>query len=1537
MKKFLMMGLCLGWAAVAGAAELSMDFTFSADDVTLTPVGDYTVVGLADGARPMDEVGAPAIPAKFVNILLPAGAENISISANGAATLLAEGIVPRPAQPQSPKSKPRPAFVAANARYADAGAWPAEVATDQGDHDMQGFRFVSVRLNPLTYVGAEKKLYLREKITVTARYEVAAQPRAISAKQNSLFAPLVNSLVANPGSSSVFAPQVRAVEPRAAVDYLIITSAALSNAFQQLANYRASAAGGSYTTRVLTTNDIGAGYSGADIQAKIRACISNYVAAQGTTMVVLGGDDTIVLDRNCSVSVVSQDTYETEMPTDLYYSGLNGSWNADGDAIYGETNDTVDMAWDVVVGRIPVRTATQATNYLNKVMTYEAGSPVTNKIILGGPEAWDTYSGTGRPSDTMVDGHAGFRSTSPAHTYVSDSEAWLRRLYRDGIYSNWPATVGIMCDTLTSWDSTTCGDHSESTANTLAAFNRNWTHLMFSGHGAPDGWGLESGDFSESNASSLTGMTAFVYTDACMTSHFDKNSNSIDGYSYTTEPCLAESFLRNARALGGAVAYIGCSRYGWGEPDATPADNTANGGTSTIYAYKFYDRMYETAGRTLGVAFAMHKADMASQCASNEAERWVQFGLNLLGDPALQMPTGEATPAAPTFTSAATFNATANVAAAFSVAADGSPAPVLALRSTTASSGYSFTAGTGALLYTAPDADIGSRTFTFTASNSQGVATQTVTATVSAGPPAAPASIWASATNGADFTAAWSAVGTATGYRLDVATNSSFTDAGGAAGTLLNEGFDGGITAPDGWTFTAIGGTYTTAGNYGLAAPSLKMDATGDALQTPALASPTNVSFWIKGQGATGSSLLLEAATGGSWSTITNIATLPTTGTTISCRLGTSVTNLRFTYTRSAGNLSFDDVVVLGGGGGGPASCFVPGYSNRTVAGTSQGVTGLTAGATYYFRACAVNAAGTGTYSSVASVTTVSTPVAPAFAAIPDQAATVGVLFTLNAASYASGNPAPVLTLHSTTATSGYSFASGTLSFTPAATGTFAFVFRASNTLGIASATANVAVAESSDLLAPVVRAASGVQATQFNANWTASANATGYRLDVATNSLFRHTMGRRTATLGAGDLVIVTMNADTNGTGKGFDAVPLVDLDAGTVIYFTDNGWSNGTWRTGEGTVTYTAPDAVAAGTVLSYRSTTANGFTANASFNLSTSGDTILAYQGSSNSPSFLFGAGWAIASPWIESGALSANSSMVPAGLSTSTYTIVTCGNLDNYQYLAANGTTGSKGSLLQWTANAGNWTGDDTTPFAKFTPNFTVGEVEQYNDFVAGYENRDAGNATTCVVTGLMEGVTYYYRVKATNASSNSPYSGTTSVVTTASAGTPPVVDTPGAMHVLVGRTLSHTVTATRTEDDPILSFGCASAVNAARWTFNTNSGAFTFTPRSNEVGTVQFDFTATDKDGASAPATLSVTVCAPPPVTHFGCPTNGGPNSLDITETLTNLTYALEYTTNLLEVPPNWVQVDSATGTGGAISLEDGAPAGIQRYYRIVIP
>lgn len=131
---------------------------------------------------------------------------------------------------------------------------------------------------------------------------------------------------------------------------------------------------------------------------------------------------------------------------------------------------------------------------------------------------------------------------------------------------------------------------------------------------------------------------------------------------------------------------------------------------------------------------------------------------------------------------------------------------------------------------------------------------------------------------------------------------------------IFSEGFAAGTTAPSGWTFTNIGGTYTTAGNYGVSSPSLKFDATGDRVVTQTFSCGDQLSFWIKGQSTNASSsFLVEGFDGTTWSTISNIVPIPTTGTVYTYAISTSIIQIRFTYTQSSGNLSFDDVVVRQG------------------------------------------------------------------------------------------------------------------------------------------------------------------------------------------------------------------------------------------------------------------------------------------------------------------------------------------------------------------------------------------------------------------------------------------------------------------------------------------------------------------------------------------------------------------------------------------------------------------------------------------------
>jgi hypothetical protein len=134
-------------------------------------------------------------------------------------------------------------------------------------------------------------------------------------------------------------------------------------------------------------------------------------------------------------------------------------------------------------------------------------------------------------------------------------------------------------------------------------------------------------------------------------------------------------------------------------------------------------------------------------------------------------------------------------------------------------------------------------------------------------------------------------------------------------GPCLIEGFAAGTTAPSGWAFTAIGGTYTSGGNFGVASPSLQFDNTNDAITTTTVANPSQLSFWYKGQGTDANSyLLVQGLNGGTWQTIDSIRPLANTGTSMTYVNNiNSFNQFRFTYTKSAGNLALDDVTALCG------------------------------------------------------------------------------------------------------------------------------------------------------------------------------------------------------------------------------------------------------------------------------------------------------------------------------------------------------------------------------------------------------------------------------------------------------------------------------------------------------------------------------------------------------------------------------------------------------------------------------------------------
>ena len=122
---------------------------------------------------------------------------------------------------------------------------------------------------------------------------------------------------------------------------------------------------------------------------------------------------------------------------------------------------------------------------------------------------------------------------------------------------------------------------------------------------------------------------------------------------------------------------------------------------------------------------------------------------------------------------------------------------------------------------------------------------------------------------------------------------------------------------------------------------------------------------------------------------------------------------------------------------------------------------------------------------------------------------------------------------------------------------------------------------------------------------------------------------------LTAGDIAVVQYNS---GTTDSFSFVFARDVEAGTVVNFTDNGWlATGGFRPGEGTITYTAPTAITAGTVV-----TLTGL------NLDAAGDQIIAYQGTEASPTILYLVDLADGNNTVAGDATNDNTTALPQGL-------------------------------------------------------------------------------------------------------------------------------------------------------------------------------------------------------------------------------------------------------------------------------------------------
>ncbi|HKW14780.1 MAG TPA: C25 family cysteine peptidase [Candidatus Krumholzibacteria bacterium] len=564
----------------------------------------------------LDDTGKPALPMRVVNIVLPNGRRVDGVTATPVhSSVLASDVTVKAAVPPQPEAGDRPAAShdsPALAPATSADVFPSELVRYLGSGKSNGYTIASFAVFPVRAENARIVFYDDIDLHVTTsadgvepgvRAERATE-RTVEAIQNDM-----KSTVLNPEDASGYTPiqlssQKGPFQPTgipslegSPVEYVIITTAALAAEFDSLATWKTAKG---VPTVVKTVEWIEANYRrGTDRAETVRYFIQDAYAKWGVRWVLIGGDTQEIPARYFYSAYYYGGT---TIPCDMYYACLDGDFNADHDAVFGEQPaDSPDLYPEVYVGRLPVSTTAAAHTIIGKIMRYETPVNIAyaDKVLYLAevlfPAPWN-------PGDTILENGADIMEylhqiyiTSPLRRIARCYEAeWL-----------YPGSVH------------------ESRATAIDSMQAGYNQVFHIGHGYRFNMHCGDDNVAIPDADALTNTDKYfnLYMLNCTAAAFDYD-------------CLGEHLLRNAR--GGAVSVLGSS-------------NSAFADVSAYYMDDYVDRLYLQNQVHIGEVYALARGDRTPLAlAGDNADLWTHYIYAILADP--EMPMWTTTPKTPAVT-----------------------------------------------------------------------------------------------------------------------------------------------------------------------------------------------------------------------------------------------------------------------------------------------------------------------------------------------------------------------------------------------------------------------------------------------------------------------------------------------------------------------------------------------------------------------------------------------------------------------------------------------------------------------------------------------------------------------------------------------------------------------------------------------------------------------------------------------------------------------------------------------------------------------
>ena len=358
----------------------------------------------------------------------------------------------------------------------------------------------------------------------------------------------------------------------------MIADESLQSTLQPLIDLRATTHGSEFKS----TQWIYANYTGRDTQEQIRNYLIDAYENQGLVYALIVGD----FGETTRISSLKiGGTGPMNSVADLYYSDLDGTWDADEDNKFGELSDGLDYYSDIYTGRYSTDVISRLSVMVNRTVNYETNAPSGDwhtTAVLAGALLWPPYSGA-KICDSIA---------------VRIPASWtVHKLYE------------------------TSAGHPN---NQIALLNQGVSYFTPNGHGFYGGiYWYEHAPTDLISSGNYTGLTndtipPVLHSIACLSGNIENVAS------------IAERLM--FRAQGGGVAVMFNSNNGWGSPPSFGASEWLELYFAQVL---FVDHQYE-----IGVTHSISKDEFKANVGVS-MQTWVLQENNLLGDPALLFVDGQ--------------------------------------------------------------------------------------------------------------------------------------------------------------------------------------------------------------------------------------------------------------------------------------------------------------------------------------------------------------------------------------------------------------------------------------------------------------------------------------------------------------------------------------------------------------------------------------------------------------------------------------------------------------------------------------------------------------------------------------------------------------------------------------------------------------------------------------------------------------------------------------------------------------------------------